>query len=288
MEPHSPSPPETTEPPHRSHAPRVPEGVTLRIRRFEFSDLDAIPQYWMAGNALITHAENTFSLMIPPGERFFIQSVRRYARGVRDPELRELVRGFSGQEGVHMRAHEVFNDSFRRFGIDVDREVVHAERAIARLERYLPHKMQLGATVFLEHLTATGAHILFSEPVVAESMHPEALRFWRWHAVEELEHKAVAFDVFTSIGGGYLLRVLSAAAALALLAGPAFAMFRRMLRDDGVRVTAAMRREAQELNRKIAGPQLRLVAHYFKPGFHPWSIDDAAYIRRWYAQATPV
>jgi predicted metal-dependent hydrolase len=267
----------------RKTSSHLPEGVVIEPRRFEFRELDTMPQHWFADNALITHMENAFSLLIPPGERFFIRSVRNYEDRAGDPELAELIRGFLQQEGQHTRAHNEFNAALGRFGVDVERETAYAHRAIARMERLLPRKMRLGATVFLEHLTATGAHVLFMEPAIARAMHPEALRFWRWHAAEELEHKAVAFDLFRAIGGGYGLRVLSALAATALLLVPFYRLFLRMLNEDPRPVTKAMRREARDLNRKIAGPQLRLLAHYFRPGFHPWQEHDQRYLQEWYA-----
>ena len=150
------------------------------------------------------------------------------------------------------------------------------------LERILPAKVCLGATAFLEHLTAVGAHMLFMEPLISESMPPEMERFWRWHAAEELEHKAVAFDLFRQVGGGYLLRVFSAIAALLLLALPFGRIVRRMMKEDGKEVTAEMRAQARSINRKLAGPQLRMIAQYFRPSFHPWSFDDEKYLTQWY------
>lgn len=262
---------------------RLPDGVVVQPRRFAFRDLESIPQYWFAGNPIITHIENAFSILIPPGERFFIHSVRSCADRAGDAEERDLIRAFVQQEGLHSRAHDQFNDSFERHGIDVAREKAHAERAIARLRKYLPLRMQLGATAFLEHLTATGAHMLFAEPLVAESIHPEALRFWRWHAAEELEHKAVAFDLFRRTGGGYLLRVLSAIAALVLLVVPFDRSVRRMMKDDGRPVTAEHRAQARAINRKLMGSQLRMIARYFRPGFHPWQLRDEKWLADWYA-----
>jgi predicted metal-dependent hydrolase len=151
------------------------------------------------------------------------------------------------------------------------------------MEKILPAKMRLGATAFLEHLTAVGAHMLFMEPLISESMPPEMDRFWRWHAAEELEHKAVAFDLFRQAGGGYLLRVISAIAALLLLALPFNKIVRRMIKDDGTKLTAEMRAQARSINRKLAPSQLRMIAQYFRPGFHPWSFDDGKYLTEWYA-----
>ncbi len=260
----------------RSGPPRI------QPRRFAFRDLPSVPQYWFADNPVITHVENAFSLLIPPGERFFIRSVRHFEDRAEDPALREQIRVFAQQEGHHSQAHQDFNDSLAAFGIDVERERAYADRVIRRIERILPKKMCLGATVFFEHLTAVGAHMLFREPLIRDSMPEEMQRFWSWHAAEEIEHKAVAFDLFRAAGGGYLLRVASAITALCLIAIPFDRMVRRMMKDDGKPVTREMRAEARRIQMKIAGPQLRLLAHYFRPGFHPWDLDDRPYLEGWY------
>lgn len=262
---------------------RLPAGVVVQPRKFAFQDLESVPQYWFADNPIITHMENAFSILIPPGERFFIRSVRNYEDRATDPELRGLIRAFVQQEGQHSQAHNEFNDSLKAFGIDVERERAYANRVMSGLEKILPKKMRLGATAFLEHLTAVGAHMLFQEPLIRDSMPPEMQRFWSWHAAEELEHKAVAFDLFRVAGGGYILRVLSAISALALLALPFNKVVRRMMKDDGTKVTAEMRAQARAINRKLAGPQLRMIAQYFKPSFHPWDLDDQKYLTGWYA-----
>jgi predicted metal-dependent hydrolase len=262
---------------------RLPAAVVVQPRKFEFQDLESVPQYWFAGNPIITHMENAFSILIPPGERFFIRSVRNYEDCATDPELQELIRAFVQQEGLHSQAHNEFNDSLKAFGVDVERERAYANRVMSSLEKILPKKMRLGATAFLEHLTAVGAHMLFQEPLICDSMPREMQRFWSWHAAEELEHKAVAFDLFRLAGGGYVLRVLSAISALVLLALPFNRVVRRMMKEDGTKVTAEMRAQARAINRKLAGPQLRMIAQYFKPSFHPWDFDDEKYLKDWYA-----
>lgn len=270
-----------TLPAARSH--HLPDGIAIQPRRFEFEGLDQIPQYWFGDNPILTHTENAFSILIPPGERFFIQSVQHYADRATDPELRDLIRAFVQQEALHTRAHNDFNASLARFGVHVEREIAYADRVMARLQRWLPRKMQLGVTVFLEHLTATGAHMLFLEPAIARAMHPEMLRFWRWHAVEELEHKAVAFDLFREVGGGYWLRVTSALAAALFLTLPFVKIARRMMREDPNPVTDAMRAQARELNRKAMRPQLGLLRDYFRRDFHPWQNHDESTLVAWYA-----
>ena len=263
--------------------PTLPTGVDIVPRRFAFRDLESIPKYWFGGNKIVTHLENTFSIMIPPGERFFIQSVRNYADRITDPELARLVQAFIHQEGHHTRAHNDFNAHLASHGIDVAREEAFAAKVMARASRWLPKKIQLGITVFFEHLTATGAHALFAEPEIARRMHPEALRFWRWHAAEELEHKAVAFDVLRTVGGGYWTRMISVVVGL-LWFGPPFAiMARRMMKADPEPTTDAMRADAKEIDRISREAQTELLKAYFRRDFHPWRQDDAAYVAEFYA-----
>ena len=262
---------------------RLPDGITIQPRQFEWHDLEAVPQYWFAENPISTHIENAFSILIPPGERFFIRSVRNFEDRAKDAEQKDLIRAFVQQEALHTRAHNEFNASLRAFGVEVDREIAYADRVLSAMGRYLPKKMQLAATAFLEHLTATGAHILFSVPAIAETMHPEMLRFWRWHAVEEMEHKAVAFDLYEQAGGGYFLRIFSAFAAILLLAYPFARIARRMLKNDPNEITDEMRQQTREINRQVMAPQLRMIGEYFKPGFHPWKCRDEKYLAEWYA-----
>ena len=89
----------------------LPEGVEIRPRKFVFDDLEAVPRDWFADNPILTHAENAFSILIPPGEQFFIRSVRAYQHRVADPEQQSLIRAFAQQEGLHTGAHDAFNAS---------------------------------------------------------------------------------------------------------------------------------------------------------------------------------
>ncbi len=263
-------------------AAALPAGVQIQPRRFSFDDVEAVPRYYFAGNPLLTHFENAFSIMIPPGERFFIHSVRAYEKEVSDPEMKDLIRAFIQQEALHGSAHNEYNRAIGRFGFGTDEEIERAEKLFKRLERWLPRRLKLGMTVFLEHLTAVAAGGLFHVPELGEQMDDQMLRFWRWHAAEELEHKSVAFDLFTHVGGGYVMRVCSALVAIALLTVPLIRMTRRMIRADGVTITDDIRREARRINKIAGDQQLPLLAAFFKPGFHPWKLDDGAVLVDWY------
>ena len=108
------------------------------------------------------------------------------------------------------------------------------------------------------------------------------LEFWRWHAAEELEHKSVAFDLFTKVGGGYVTRMLSVLAAALFLAVPMLRITRSMMQQDPHTPTRAERREAARVQRELLGRQFKLLAAFLRPDFHPWNIDDSELLRSWY------
>src|SRR5690606_34816671 len=73
--------------------PGTPEQTVpkLTIRDLQF-DLSQVPRDWHpAGSAVTTFFDN-LSLFFPPGERFFVASVKAHANRVTDPELAECVR----------------------------------------------------------------------------------------------------------------------------------------------------------------------------------------------------
>ena len=55
---------------------------------------------WADGNVQFTHLMNTMSLVIPVGERFFIDTLRHFRDRVQDPELQRAVTAFIGQEAM--------------------------------------------------------------------------------------------------------------------------------------------------------------------------------------------
>src|SRR5690606_31086079 len=143
-------------------------------------------------------------------------------------------------------------------------------RTKARLEfaRTRPPLLQLGATVALEHFTAILAHALLADPRHLQGAEPQVAALWRWHAIEEIEHKAVAFDAFR-LATGLLFRVVAGNMG-------------DFLRQDGVRGRRAALGSLNLLWRRPGLLRQVLSAYlaWFRPGFHPWDHDDRALIAR--------
>ena len=65
---------------------------------------------------------------------------------------------------------------------------------------------QLAGTCGAEHYTAVLANAILSHPEWLEGATPVMAKLWRWHAIEETEHKSVAFDVYRECVGNQRLR----------------------------------------------------------------------------------
>jgi predicted metal-dependent hydrolase len=115
---------------------------------------------------------------------------------------------------------------------------------------------------------------------------------WLWHAMEEVEHKAVAFDVFLAATRKlpgvvrYLLRTTTMAVATVLFFWAVIMNLRDLFREDGVNTGKTWRQTFRFLfvEPGLMRAVLKSYFRYYKPGFHPWEEDDRAILAQ--AQAT--
>lgn len=157
--------------------------------------------FYYEDNSVVTSLFVVLSAMFPPGEMFFIESVRNVRDQITDEKLLEDIRNFIAQEAFHSREHKSLNEHLIQSNYP---EVVEIEALTkARLDKFrkLPKVEQLAATVVMEHFTATLARLLLTDPLIKQKTTQESRNLWEWHAMEELEHKSVAFDALKAIGG---------------------------------------------------------------------------------------
>lgn len=265
---------------------RKPLDVSLIARPLKQPDYPSVSKNWFADNAVLTTSINVFSIYIPRGEKFFIKSVRYFEDQIRDQDLQGLIKTFIKQEANHYKAHEVFNAGLENQNIRSLREEKAAEKLFAFMEKYLSKKVQLGITVFDEHLTASGAKLLLESKDLAESLDPEMRKLWEWHAVEEIEHKSVAFDVYEAMGCGYFHRMFSAIIGTLIQGVYIIASENRLLKEQGVKRFGPEGKRAGKILASVVNLKkvVKEFVLYFKPGFHPWDIDDRPFIQAWYEQ----
>lgn len=244
-----------------------------------------IPRYWLGGDAFKTRFFDAMSILFPEGEKFFIACVRDYRDQIQDPELRAQVKDFMYQEGQHGMVHTQFNDRLKAQGIGVDHILEEQKRIMfGFFRKKLPKVYTLGQTAAAEHMTALMAHGFFSAGLMNDA-DPRIRAMYAWHAVEEIEHKAVAYDVFKKVArGGYLTRVLSMLQVSLTFPLHVFVIMAHMFRVDGVKNSFSLWARGLWWLYGWGGLYPRLLPHYlayFIPGFHPWKHGDMAIYQRW-------
>lgn len=185
----------------------VPEPPPIKARRLQLDyDTSGLPKYFM-DDELMSHVVAVMSALFPEGEDFFVRSVRHYRDRITDPALKAQVAGFIGQEANHGREHRNFNARLQALGYPTARVDRMVRRGLAMNEKTRSPEVCLAMTAALEHYTATLAEVLLTDPEArAKFTAEEARELLVWHALEESEHKAVAFDVYQAVVGDQKLR----------------------------------------------------------------------------------
>jgi len=179
----------------------------LTVRPMDFDFPDDIPEFWYANDPFRTILAYALSGGFPEGERFFIDSVRYFQDRIQDPELKRAIRSFIGQEAHHSKEHHALNQWIESRGYPVSRIDREVGTMMRLYRKYLSPERQLAKTAALEHFTAIMAEHYMLNLQELGSMHPQMAKLWAWHAIEEAEHKSVAFDVFKAVSDSEWLRL---------------------------------------------------------------------------------
>lgn len=241
---------------------------------------------WNNNDLHLTQFFNTLSVFFPVGERFFIHSLRNYREQITDERLKAQISAFIGQEAFHGREHEEYNHALTAAGIPADRMEALVTDLLEQVKR-LPKPLQLAATLSLEHLTALLGDILLREPKLLEGAEPHFKALWQWHALEETEHKAVAFDAYRHVMGdgprAYAIRIFAFLLANTIFWSLFYPFYVRSLAASGGLWN--LRGWVSILNYQFGWPGAlrRLVPgwlDFFRPDFHPWMHDNRALLSR--------
>ena len=268
-----------------SSAP-TPADLTITVRDERFNRATK-PDRWWAGDAFGTAWHNALSATFPRGEAFFIEAVKAHRDGA-DSRLEAEIRAFVRQEINHTREHIAFNRLAADHGYDIKAIDKRVEELLA-MTKDRPVIFNLASTMALEHYTAMMAAEFLANPAHFDDADPEVRAMWEWHAVEEIEHKGVAFDTWNHATRNwskvkrYKLRTL-------MMLIVSYHFFRNrwtdsleLLAQDGI--TGWKARWGLFKYLTISPGVVRRIfpgwLAYFRPGFHPWDHDDRALIGRY-------
>jgi uncharacterized protein len=260
---------------------------TVPTRRISFeASLQGLPKHFAAdGDLILSHLAATLSGLFPDGEDFFVRSVRHYRDQITDPDLRRQVAGFIGQEATHGREHRVLNNRLDELGYPTKKIERFTRWGLETREKVVPVAANLAVTAALEHFTATLAELLLSNPDARALFgHDEVRNLFLWHALEESEHKAVAFDVYKAVGGSERLRVWTMQGLrFGFVAMLTLQIALSMLGDRDTYRPGRLRKSWRRVRRSplLTRALWDRLHDYCRPDFHPDDHDTSELVARW-------
>ncbi|MEQ8859284.1 MAG: metal-dependent hydrolase [Pseudomonadales bacterium] len=177
--------------------------LTLAVPGVE--DFDPI---YMANQPAVSYSFTGLGLYVALLEPFIVKSLRRVLDRISDPELKENTDRFCRQEAQHYQQHERFNAVVLAQGYPGLQDRV--DRLEADFRSYLEvrsDRFRVGFVEGFESYTTQGAlEILSSRVCDHPRTNPGFGHLFRWHMLEEIEHRNVAFDVYQHLYGDYPYR----------------------------------------------------------------------------------
>ncbi|MFF0184648.1 metal-dependent hydrolase [Streptomyces sp. NPDC005244] len=198
-------------------------------RRVSF-DWEDTPLHWIPDEPTATHVINVLHLLLPAGERWFVKVFKEALPLVRDPELLEDVKGFMGQEATHSVQHAYVLDHLAAQRLDTADFTKYVDFLFEKLlgdepPRGVPVpagewlRFRLSVIAAIEQFTAVlGDWVLATEGLDLADADEVMLDLLRWHGAEEVEHRAVAFDMYQHCGGEGAARYARRVAGMAVTA----------------------------------------------------------------------
>ena len=191
--------------------PHPADASGLSVRKLEIDLSQGFARHWHGGDAFLSQFHNALSMSFPVGEQSFIDAVRDGARLLpgtpANARLHAAVVQFIGQEATHRHLHGLYNAHLETQGLVNGWQRWASARIAYARKRGVGPRHFLAVTAAYEHLTAVLADYLLRYGSTLDKAEPKMQLLWRWHAAEETEHRAVAFDLYRAVGGNHAWRI---------------------------------------------------------------------------------
>lgn len=262
-----------------------PKGPDFFSKRVQFSFAERFRKFWNNGSPNLTYFFNSFSILFPTFERLFILSVLKFRKPLKQTPLEATLKTFLAQEAQHENQISRFNVCLEQNHEYPIQAFEHKNLALGKaINKRCSSYVQLAMTMGAEHLIAVLSDMHLRDETWLKGAEPSIAALWRWHAIEEIEHKSVAFDIYQEVYGGYWTRIFAYLFVNSVIAWmwlkqwclmavkdnqwwrPSFWFdtFKFMFLKPGVLI-------------KLPWPMLK----YFHPKFHPWHTDNSELIQQW-------
>ena len=251
---------------------------SITARRFTAMLPLDIPRHWLPGNEVVSSLLNAYTILVPANEAFYIRTLNACLPRMPDGALRARCQAFIRQEAQHGVAHKRYWDNldaqgyaYRGLERAVNRGIFHA------MDRIAPLWLRVSLVSCVEHINAYLGYEFLTQSILADA-DPRVRDLMEWHFAEEIEHRAVAFDLLQVVSPHYPVRVLGAVMTttlfyllLTVLAASLLAQDRRLWR------MVTLRQLAHHLGtgHGTARSTFRHLRDYLRHGFHPSRLPGA-------------
>jgi len=173
------------------------DDIPVRPLKFDFKDRPAEEALWSRSSPLFAIFANAFTLHVPYFERYLVRTMGKAKRKISDEALLADVNALIGQEAHHANAFISFNHLLKRCYPKARALEVQASQDFAERMKSDSFKSMVGFTAGYETFTFLAGMLFLGHYDAWFSDSDASVKaLWVWHQVEEVEHAAVAFDVY--------------------------------------------------------------------------------------------
>jgi uncharacterized protein len=265
----------------------VIKAIPVRRPRIDFEK--GIKPYYLRENGVISHFITSLNFLFPYGEQFFVESVNFFKDRVQDSPLCSEIKAFCSQEIQHKNQHKTFINLIEGQSYPVQPMMRWMKWYFEKFLRSLPSGFRLAHTAGCEHFTAAFAHSALKNRML-DNADPIMRQLLLWHAIEEIEHKHVAFDVLQKVRhNNYIIRAFGFLTGILGIFGNTFVILGMLIRWDFQKNRMDFKQFKQYWINIIRDREVRnflkdlfiSLVKYLKPGFHPNQIKDDYLLSRY-------
>lgn len=260
--------------------------ANIPIRHFDFKfSPDELDVKFFMQKEWATAYFAALSIFLTYGEELVIETARHHRDQIKDPILKQRLTSLIGQEAIHSKVHEEYNETMIPNNLPVQLYRFLAEQVFNNTFLKFPQPLKLSMMAGIEHFTAVFAqYAMTHQDIFNHSLDEKTRALWLWHMLEESEHKDIAYDTYQVLSANYSLRILGFFIALITLGVGvgAGALFLPFLRRPQNTLSLSFWREAKGswdllfgLKDGVFGSSLGHIFDYLRPSFHPNDHDTS-------------
>tara|TARA_R110002073_G_scaffold45053_2_gene124651 strand:- start:69572 stop:70501 length:930 start_codon:yes stop_codon:yes gene_type:complete len=274
---------------HQYAAKPTQKNVEIPIRHMDFQfDAKDVDTTFFRNTELATAYFEALSIFLTFGEDLVIDTARYHRQFLKDPVLKQRITALIGQEAVHSKMHNEFNDTLAEHRFPVAFYRFLADNVFEYGFKKFPNRLQLSLMAGIEHFTAVlSEYMMKHEDIFFETKDEKQRALWMWHMLEESEHKDIAYDVYQTLSGSYPLRIsgFALAAFTIMFLVPLGGSLIPVIRKPSNLFSLRYWKDVKNSLALLAGPKdgvygstINHILDYLRKDFHPNDHDTTAYL----------